>query len=671
MSRTLRQLVSPLLALLLAAIAVSLTSGTAEAVGMLKPNHPSEASRVTPVRAAPKISYSDLLAMAKAGQVADAEIDPQRSVAHITTLNNDKRDVTFPPGDAELASTLAADGVQVEVAEPGHTPLVITMLPLLLMAGLATLFILMVVRQRTSGTGMPGAGRGVVGENRAARESDAPAIRFDDVAGCDEAVEELRDTLDFLKNPARFERVGAKMPTGLILHGPPGTGKTLLAKALAGEAGIPFFAASGSDFTEMYVGVGAKRVRELFAKANRSEAGAVVFIDEIDAIGRTRGGPNNPNGGGENENTLNALLVELDGFTGRTNVICVAATNRLDVLDPALLRPGRFGMQIAVETPDEDGRRQILEIYAKGKPLADDVDLASLAAYTAGSSGAQLADMMNQAAIITARSERDEITDADLREGHLRMLAGPERQNASIRDDERQLVAWHEAGHVLSAELLETQDKAQRVTVRPRGRAAGLAVYGQTDRALHSRRYLHERMICILAGRAAEHLLVGEISSGAANDLQQANMLARRAVLEFGFSDRVGQIISHDGQHQLSDETRRVVDEEVERLVADSYADAIALLDEHRDDLDRLAEALLGAGQLERVDILAILGGERRQHARQPRQAPRTRPRHLHVVSEPAAAAQQPQPTATHSRLVAFAHWLEQRPRRRRRVAAS
>jgi cell division protease FtsH len=486
------------------------------------------------------------------------------------------------------------------------------------------------------------------------------------VAGCDEAVEELRDTLDFLKAPERFRELGAVLPSGLMLYGPPGTGKTLLAKALAGEAGLPFYAMSGSSFVEMYVGVGPKRVRELFAKARRSEKGAVIFIDEIDAIGRARGGPGGAAGGSsETENTLNALLVELDGFDARSNIICVAATNRLDVLDPALLRPGRFGLQIQVDTPDEKGRRGILDLYAKDKPLADDVDLDSLAVYTAGSSGAQLADMLNQAAIIAARNERTMITDADLREGHLRVLAGPERAAQVMRPEERRLVAWHEAGHVLCAELLETQDKAQRVTIRPRGRAAGLAVYGQTDRALHSRRYIHERMISILAGRAAEQILVGEISSGAANDLQQANMLARKAVLELGFSERVGQLISHDGQHHLADGTRRVVDEEVERLVADAYGDALRLLESDQEKLDALAETLLSLGQMERVDILAALGGSPEQRASHPRPAPRPR-RQLRSVRDP-----EPIAAASSGRLVAFAQWLEKRPSvaRRRRAA--
>ena len=421
----------------------------------------------------------------------------------MTLTDGNQRTVATGHESSQLADTLSADGVDVTYQAAATRTGGSGFVPLAILGSLLLGFVLTMIvvgrRQRRARASQVAA---------TAKKVELSAVKFTDVAGCDEAVEELRDTLDFLLSPERFERVGATMPSGILLCGPPGTGKTLLAKALAGEAGLPFFATSGSDFVELYVGTGPKRVRELFNKARQCETGAVVFIDEIDAIGRRRAsGPGSSNQ--ESENTLNALLVELDGFTGRKGVICVAATNRLDMLDPALLRPGRFGMQIQVETPDEAGRRAILELYSKSKPLADEVDLDSLAAYTAGSSGAQLADMLNQAAIIAARAGNDQISDSDLREGHLRVLAGPERAAQVLRPEERRLVAWHEAGHVLSAELLETQDKAQRVTIRPRGRAAGLAVYGQTDRALHSRRYFHERMICILAGRAAEKLLIG------------------------------------------------------------------------------------------------------------------------------------------------------------------
>jgi cell division protease FtsH len=606
------------------------------------------------------ITYSAFLSEVQAGDVRSVTIDEPAGQAAVVLAGGEARVVDVPHDTATMAASLAASHVAVSYGSQGGggfpvAPFAFLGLIALLVGGFA-LFM-----RRSAKKAKP------VTETTKEAEAESKTARFADVAGCDEAVEELRDTLDFLRSPERFEKLGATMPSGLMLYGPPGTGKTLLAKALAGEAGLPFYSASGSDFVQLYVGSGAKAVRELFAKARRSERGAVVFIDEIDAVGRRRGGPGQPNGNSETENTLNALLVELDGFAGRRRLICVAATNRLDMLDPALLRPGRFGMQIQVDTPDEEGRRKILELYARNKPLGDDVDLDDLAAYTAGSSGAQLADMLNQAAIVAARNERDTITDADLREGHLRVLAGPERAAQTMRPEERRLIAWHEAGHVLAAEVLETQDKAQRVTIRARGRAAGLAVYGQTDRALHSRGYFHERMICILAGRAAEQLLVGEISSGAANDLQQANMLARKAVLELGFSERVGQLISHEGQHHLSDDTRRVVDEEVERLVADAYGDALRLLDDEREKLDALAETLLEQGQMERVDILTALGGSPQQRQSPPRPAPPRpeRPR-LRVVPQPSPSA-----SAHGGRLVAFAQWLEKRPRvaRRRRAA--
>jgi cell division protease FtsH len=618
----------------------------------------------------PRIGYTALIQAAAHGRLRAAAIDVDNGRAVVTLRDGASRyaDTGY---DATLAQLLARDGVPVtfavigqDAAGAGHGS----------GSGVRTLVgILVLVLLVGAGIGFTHWMARRAGRTRRQRREEAvrqasaeqSTVRFADVAGCDEAVEELQDTLDFLRAPERFRKVGAQMPSGVILYGPPGTGKTLLAKAVAGEAGVPFYTMSGSDFVEMYVGVGAKRVRELFAKAKRSERGAVIFIDEIDAIGRRRSATSASGGSQESENTLNALLVELDGFAGRPGLICIAATNRVDMLDEALLRPGRFGLQIQVETPDEKGRRAILDLYARQKPLAEDVDLDALAAYTAGSSGAQLADMLNQGAIMAARAGREEITDADLREGHLRVLAGPERQNAQMRPEERRLVAWHEAGHALAAELQATQDKAQRVTIRPRGRAAGLAVYGQTDRALHSRQFFHERLVCVLAGRAAEQLLVGEISSGAANDLQQANMLARQAVTELGFSERVGQLIAHEGRHQLADETRRVADEEVERVVADAYRDALTILAAHRGLLDALAEALLERGQLERVDILLALGGQPEPVSMDGRRRPLQA-----VPSEPAGQPQPVRRRRAEGGLAAVARWLEDRPALRRARAS-
>jgi cell division protease FtsH len=388
-----------------------------------------------------------------------------------------------------------------------------------------------------------------------------------------------------------------------MLHGEPGTGKTLLAKALAGEAGIPLYAASGSDFVEKYVGVGANRVRELFAQARAHPEGAVIFIDEIDAVGRTRSAGH---GNEEREQTLNQILVELDGFTTSNRIVCIAATNRLDVLDPALLRPGRFGRHVAVPLPAAEGRAAILAIHAAGKPLAADVDLDELAAGMGGLSGAQLAEVVNEAAIMAGRAGGCAIDRSHFREGYLRVLAGPKRRSVPIAEGELEVIACHEAGHVLCAELGERYEKAQQVTIEPRGQAMGLAVYGQHDRALHDADYLHEALIATVGGRAAEQIVFHRVSSGAANDLQKATELARHAVEELGFSPRLGQIVA--GRVPFSESTRAVVDSEIERMVADAYADALSLLSANRDQLDRLRAQLLEHAVLERVDILAAIG---------------------------------------------------------------
>ena len=379
---------------------------------------------------------------------------------------------------------------------------------------------------------------------KAEQQGELPSVRFRDVAGCDEAVYEARELVEFLKAASRPTGDSApRCRSGLMLYGPPGTGKTLLAKAVAGEAGAAFYAMSGSDFVEMYVGVGAGRVRDLFAKA-RANAPAIIFIDEVDAIGAKRGG--GPDGGQSNreaDQTLNQLLVEMDGFGGNERLLVIAATNRLDTLDPALLRPGRFSRHIHVGAPSEDGRLDILNVHAKGKPLAEDVDLPHLAKVTAGASGAELAEMLNEGAIMAARGERPEITHEDLFEGFLRVVAGPRKASAMLAAGERETVAYHEAGHVLCAELCPTVDKTLHATINPRGQAAGFAVVGRSDRALHTAQHIHEQLIYILGGRAAEHVIYGTVSSGAANDLEKANAIARAAVEQYGLSAAVGQIV--------------------------------------------------------------------------------------------------------------------------------
>ena len=578
-------------------------------------------------------SYTLLVQAAEAGDVRSVEFDAATNKALVTFGSQAPARIVLPEDNGQLLHELAQQGVEVEVTgssgESTGSPLLALLLPPLVFVGLI-MIVLAVVRRRAARAGGGMLGGPNTSLRASAQLTAVPRERFGDIAGCDEAVEELAEVVEFLRHPERFELMGAKPPSGVILHGDPGTGKTLLAKALAGEAGVPFFATSGSDFVEKFVGVGASRVRELFERARSHEGGAVIFIDEIDAVGRSR---SVGEGNGEREQTLNQILVELDGFSTSDRVICIAATNRLDVLDPALLRPGRFGRHIQVPLPAAAGRAAILKLHASGKPLASDVDLDELALSMGGLSGAQLADAVNEAAIMAVRENAVVIGREHLREGYLRVLAGPKRRNAPIAEGELEVIATHEAGHVLCAEYGERYEKAQQVTVEPRGQAMGLAVYGQTDRALHDADYLHEALVATLGGRAAEQAVFGRVSSGAANDLQKATELARRAVEQYGFSPRLGQIVA--GQAPFAETTRSIIDAEIERMVADAYTDAVSLLREHRPQLDSLRERLLQSRELERVDILAaIAGAEPRPH-----RAPRahSRPRLVPPLAEEAA----------------------------------
>jgi len=438
------------------------------------------------------------------------------------------------------------------------------------------------------------------------KEAQQTTVTFADIAGIDEAVEEVKELMTFLTEPETFSRLGAKMPSGVILHGPPGTGKTLLAKALAGESKTEFIEMSGSDFVEMYVGVGAKRVRELFAKAREAENGAVIFIDEVDAVAGKRS-DNQSASNKEGDQTLNALLKEMDGFSQNERIVVIAATNRLDVLDSAILRPGRFSRHVQVNPPDEKGRAEILDIYAKNKPLADDVDLAKLAHITSGFSGAELAEIMNEGAIWAVRNQHNKITDSDLWEGLCRVIGGAKKHNSSMTEEERKAVAYHEAGHILGGELCPTQDKTQHATINPRGKALGFALKGATDRTMHNEQFLHENLIFILAGRAAEYVIYGTVSSGASNDLQQASLLTRQAVEEWGLSPEVGQISSQGGP--LSEQTKNKVDDAVRRMVGDAYRDAVNLMKDHLVQLESLAEALLISGDINRPEIDLAMEG--------------------------------------------------------------
>jgi cell division protease FtsH len=572
-------------------------------------------------------SYSDLLRAANQGQVTSLTVDAGSNKADVVYAGAREADVVLPADNGALLARLAADGAQVKItgnsgsAGSGGSLLAALLPPLILIALVGGAIVFM--RRRAANGG------GMLGPNTSLRQSaeltTVPGERFRDIAGCDEAVEELAEIVHFYRDSKRFDLLGARLPSGIMLHGDPGTGKTLLAKALAGEAGLPFYATSGSDFVEKFVGVGASRVRELFAKARRHEEGAVIFIDEIDAVGRSR---SSGDGHAEREQTLNQILVELDGFSNTDRIICIAATNRLDVLDPALLRPGRFGRHIAVPLPSEAGRAAILQVHSAARPLAHDVDLPDLAATMGGLSGAQLAEVVNEAAVMAARSHDHVIRTEHFREGYLRVLAGPKRRSAPIADGELEVIAAHEAGHVLCAEYGERYEKARQVTIEPRGQAMGLAVYGQSDRALHDPDYLHEAMIATLGGRAAEQIMFKRVSSGAANDLQKATELARQAVEQLGFSPRIGQIVA--GRTPFSEQTQAVVESEIERMVADAYSDALSLLSEHREQLVRLSARLLEQGVLERVDILAAIGNvtplPKRERRPSPSAAPALRP---------------------------------------------
>ncbi len=452
---------------------------------------------------------------------------------------------------------------------------------------------------------------------------DTPKITFADVAGADEAKVELREIIEFLKDPQKFTKLGGRLPKGALLVGPPGTGKTLLAKAVAGEAGRPFFSMSGSDFVEMFVGVGASRVRDLFEQGKAS-APCIIFIDEIDAVGRHRGAGL---GGGhdEREQTLNQLLVEMDGFESNDGVILIAATNRPDVLDPALLRPGRFDRQIVVDSPDLRGREGILKVHVRNKPLAEDVDIHRLARGTPGMAGADLANLVNEAALLAARNNHDKIYMVDFENAKDRVMLGAERKSLVMRDEERRLTAYHEAGHAVCAIRVKGNDPLHKVTIVPRGRALGLAfTLPEDDRVSVTREQIEARLVMAYGGRVAEELIFGRdhVTTGAASDIQQATGIARRYVSQWGLSDAIGPILVGDNEQEVflgreltsrrtvSERTAQQVDDEVSRVINDAYNRALDTVTKHRDLLDRVAGALLERETLSREDIAILERGE-------------------------------------------------------------
>jgi cell division protease FtsH len=460
------------------------------------------------------------------------------------------------------------------------------------------------------------------GKSRAKRMTpDSPKIGFKDVAGVDEAVEELQEIKEFLENPKKFQALGARIPKGVLLYGPPGTGKTLLARAVAGEAGVPFFSISGSDFVEMFVGVGASRVRDLFEQAKQA-APCIVFMDEIDAVGRHRGAGL---GGGhdEREQTLNQLLVEMDGFEMKDNIILIAATNRPDILDPALLRPGRFDRQIVVDRPDRVGRQKILEVHTKGKPLAPEIDLSTLAAGTPGFTGADLANLVNEAALLAARRGKKIIEQEELEEGIMRVIAGPEKKARLLSEHERKITAYHEMGHALVGHFLEHTDPVHKITIVSRGQALGLTISLPTeDRYLTTRSALMHQMAMTLGGRAAEEIVFHEVTTGAANDLEKVTATSKAMIMKFGMSEKLGPRVLGRGHDQpflgrdygaeadYSEEIAREIDDEIRRVIEEAHELALTVLREHMDELHKISAILIERETIDRDQFERLLAGE-------------------------------------------------------------
>jgi cell division protease FtsH len=539
----------------------------------------------------------------------------KKNVKKVTIIENKLRgefknspnifQTTIPVYDTDLIKTLRKNDVDIEIKTPS---VITTYLPqliwILFFVGLWFLF----ARIITQG----GASQAFsFGKSRAKLITDlTPKITFDDVAGCDEAKEELKEIVEFLKNPKKFQSLGAKIPKGILLLGPPGTGKTLLSRAIAGEANVPFFHISGSDFVEMFVGVGASRVRDLFEQAKKN-APCLVFIDELDAVGRMRGAGL---GGGhdEREQTLNQLLVEMDGFDPNTGIILLAATNRPDILDPALLRPGRFDRHIVVDKPDLKGREEILKVHTKNKPLEENVDLKVLARGTPGFSGADLANMVNEAALLAARRGKTKIGMSELEEAKERVIAGPERKSKVISDKEKEIISYHEAGHAIVAKILPNADPVHKISILPRGLALGYTMQlPLEDRYIISKKELIDEICVLLGGRVAEEIIFGEISTGAHNDLERATELSRKMVCDYGMSEKLGPLTLGRKHQQIflgrdimedknySDQTAALIDMEIKRIIEECYQKVKEILETNKEKLIKLAKLLMERETLE------------------------------------------------------------------------
>ena len=566
------------------------------------------------------LPYSAFISEVNSGNVQKVEIDNEQVKG---TLKSGTEFTTYILDAATLPSTIAEKGVEVEIVPPPKnswiTALLTSLLPTLLLIGVWIYFIY----------NMQGGGNKVMGFAKSKAKmfmDNRPKVTFDDVAGCDEAKEELEEVVQFLKSPDKFTKLGAKVPRGVLLLGSPGTGKTLLSRAVAGEADVPFFSISGSDFVEMFVGVGAARVRDLFEQARKFQP-CIIFIDEIDAVGRHRGAGL---GGGhdEREQTLNQLLVEMDGFEAGAGIILIAATNRPDILDPALLRPGRFDRQVVVDRPDVKGRRDILKVHLKGKVVADGVNIDVLARRTPGFVGADLANLVNEAALLSARRGKDKLEMPEFEEAIDRVMAGPERKSRIISKAEREIIAYHEAGHALIASKLEGTDPVHKISIIPRGHMAlGYTLQlPEEDRFLISRRELADKITVLLGGRTAELIRFGDVTTGASNDLERATQTARQMVTQFGMSDRLGLVTLGKKQHEVflgreivedknySDEIAYAIDQEVRSIIDDSFDAAKKILTEHRDRLEEITALLLEKEVLEGDELDELLGYPKKAH---------------------------------------------------------
>jgi cell division protease FtsH len=567
----------------------------------------------------PKPNFGQFLSQVENGQVKSVTLKTRDNTANVTQIDGKTKYETGYPENYEprLIPLLRKNDVALSVKGKGGSSwlsLLTYILPFILLLGF-WIFLMNSVQ---------GGGSRVMsfGKSRAKRLSvDSPKVTFRDVAGVDEAVEELQEIKEFLENPKKFQALGARIPKGVLLYGPPGTGKTLLARAVAGEAGVPFFSISGSDFVEMFVGVGASRVRDLFEQAKQNSP-CIIFMDEIDAVGRHRGAGL---GGGhdEREQTLNQLLVEMDGFEMKDNIILIAATNRPDILDPALLRPGRFDRQVVVDRPDRKGRARILEVHTRGKPLAKEIDIDNLAGQTPGFTGADLANLVNEAALLSARNNKREITQTELEEGIMRVIAGPEKKTRVMGEKERLVTAYHEMGHAMVGHYLENTDPVHKISIISRGQALGYTISLPTeDKFLTTRAELSDTLAMTLGGRAAEEIVFSEVTTGAANDLEKVTATAKQMVMRFGMSEKLGpRTFGHDQSQPFlgrefsatsdySDEIAREIDDEIRRIVEEAHQTARQVLGDRRDALDRLSKLLLEHETIEREQFEALLAGK-------------------------------------------------------------